>query len=275
MNYNEYRNLAIKWLKGKHDFNKGIEIMRKAGFKPVVVKVLARQGENAPCADQRLTYLMRDLIKAWAKTANNEDTSVDLGVENGQELGSGQIPEKVPNTIFEAAERVQDFPESIGQIITQYRDSYLKRDKLMKELAEVGEENDMESIEKRKELSDAIKAESDIQDKLYPKYARFLDSGELPSDDEEESDEPVRRVNIEKEAGDLNEMSKEELQRLRKSLATKVIRAKNMLLYQQETAAEVENPIPEDDARFVKYTSKVARLAERIDEIDIAIAKLA
>ena len=68
-------------------------------------------------------------------------------------------------------------------------------------------------------------------------------------------------------------VTKEELQKLRKSVATKIGRAKNMLEYQQETKAESPNPMPESPKR-VKYETKIANLSRELEQIDYAIAKL-
>lgn len=275
--YSVHRDAAIAWLNGRRDFNKGIEVLKDSGFRPVVVKVLARQGAKAPAAMQRLVSIMRDLVQAWAQPETAHiDTNVELAVVNGKEVGAEQDING-PNSIFEAYEKADELPPSVSDIVRNFRNAYMLRDKLHRQLAEVGEKNDEESVTQRKALSDAIKVQSDLMDKLYPFYAKFVETGELPqiSEVEDKADESKKRIDIEGSASDLSAMSKEELQRVKKSLATKVLRARNMLLYQTEVKGDVENPIPEDDLRRTKYESKIARLSKRIEEIDKQIALLA
>lgn len=272
--YIKHRDAAINWLNGERDFTQGIEVLRASGFRPIVVKVLARQGINAPSGKERLISIMRDLVDAWTSPETaNEDTSLELGVVKGEELGSAHDVYS-PGSIFEAYDNAEKLPTSISDIVKRYRRSYMLREQLHKQMAEVGEKNDEESVSLRKKLSDAIKVESDLQDKLYPLYAKYVETGELPSADEatEEPEKTKKRVDLESASDNLQSLSKEELQKVRKSIATKILRANNMLLYQQETKAEVENPIPENDLRRTKYESKIKRLSTRLEAIDKQIA---
>ena len=66
---------------------------------------------------------------------------------------------------------------------------------------------------------------------------------------------------------------KEKLQKMRKSVATKILRARNMLEFQQESKADKPNPMPECPKR-VKYETKIANLTEELEKIDYAIAAL-
>ncbi|MDO4755848.1 MAG: hypothetical protein Q4A54_05860, partial [Parabacteroides sp.] len=68
-------------------------------------------------------------------------------------------------------------------------------------------------------------------------------------------------------------LSKEELQKKRKSVATKISRAKNMLEFQQETKGATPDPMPESPKRL-KYETKINNLSKELERIDYAIAKL-
>ena len=89
-------------------------------------------------------------------------------------------------------------------------------------------------------------------------------SGTTPSDDS--SDEPAETL--------APKVSKAELQKQRKSIVTKISRAKNMLLYQKETKQEQENPIT-DPKKVAKYQAKIDRLTQELNDIDMQIAALA
>jgi len=136
----------------------------------------------------------------------------------------------------------------------------------MKALAELPETNDDMTVEKRRSISEQMKTLSDEMDKLYPQYEAYINEGKVPEDESEQ--------NPEKSSSDISSMSKEELQKLRKGVVTKISRAKNMLLYQKESKQEVENPI-KDEKKIAKYNAKIERLTAELHDIDMAIAALA
>ena len=70
-----------------------------------------------------------------------------------------------------------------------------------------------------------------------------------------------------------NQLTKADLQKKRKSVATKLLRAKNQLEFQQETKADKPNPMP-DSPKRVKYETKVENLTKELSEIDYQIAAL-
>lgn len=145
------------------------------------------------------------------------------------------------------------------------------------------EDNDEATVAKRKELSDEIKAKTELMERMYPLYEKFqslnediseedIQSLENPTDDTQSIDEKDSSV-IEPGVGNLDGRTKDELKKIRKSVATKIGRAKNMLEYQQETKAETPNPMPESPKK-VKYETKIANLTKELEQIDYAIAKL-
>ena len=78
-----------------------------------------------------------------------------------------------------------------------------------------------------------------------------------------------------KDAGNhgTNHVNKADLQKKRKAVATKLLRAKNQLEFQQETKADKPNPMP-DSPKRVKYETKVENLTKELSEIDYQIAAL-
>ena len=150
-------------------------------------------------------------------------------------------------------------------------------------LADLPEDNGEDTVAKRKELSDEIKAKTELMERMYPLYEKFLSlnediteediqSLEHSTDDNESTDEKDSSGS-ESGTDNLEGRTKEELQKMRKSVATKIGRAKNMLEYQQETKAETPNPMPESPKK-VKYETKIANLTKELEQIDYAIAKL-
>ena len=271
-NYLKNRERAMAWVNGNvHDFEVGLSILRDAGFKPGVVSMLARHGKGVHQSDERLMYHMRDFIKCYANPKAKEDTDIIIGIVEGKKiLPDNQENDKIPSMFSDSVKEQLDnggFPEPIAKVICNYRDAFVKRDKLTRQLAELPETNNEETVEKRRIISDEMKTLSDTMDKLYPQYEAYVTSGSIPT---EAPTSPTKG----KSAGTDSSTDKTELQKKRKSIATKIRRAKNMLLYQTETKQEEENPLT-DPKKVAKYQAKIDRLTQELNDIDMQIAVLA
>ncbi len=274
-NYVQNRERACDWMNSsKHDFTQGIAILKDAGFKPGVVSVLERHGSGRNQSDERLIYHMRDFIKCFANEAAREDTDLTLGVVEGKELPSEEktLPKglKIPSMFSdETEEKLQSgfYPEPIAKVINRYRDAYVERDRLRLAMADLPETNDEETIEKRRRISDKAKQLADEMDTLYPIYENYIVGGNLP-------EEAKPQTTGDPQAGTDSKSLKEELQKQRKSVATKILRARNMLLYQKETKQEQENPLT-DPKKVAKYQAKIDRLTQELHDIDMQIAAMA
>lgn len=286
-NFIQHRQKAIDWLNGKRDFDAGIKVLEESKFKPGVVAKLKRVGVKAPEAKARLVYLMRSLIQAWAM---NEEQIVD-NTDPDTGLDAEQTPSIVTDStdayVNLAAEKLEAdpnaYPVRIASVIREYADAYKTRDKLHKQLAELPENNEPDVMEKRQELVLQIADKTNLMERLYPLYEKYLSLSEdiseddlknLEQDGSEDTDAPNQRDESGTGSGDLYEgKTKEELQKIRKSVSTKIGRAKNMLEYQQETKKDTPDPMPESPKR-VKYETKIANLTAELEQIDYAIAKL-
>ena len=262
----------MAWVNGNvQDFTEGISILKDAGFKPGVIGVLERHGSGRNQSNERLMYHMRDFIRCYADPKAKEDTDIVIGVVEGKEIQpDSQENDKIPSMLSDGVKEQLEtgsFPEPIAKVISTYRDAFVKRDILMRQLAELPETNDEETVEKRRKISDEMKVLSDTMDKLYPQYEAYITSGSLPSDDSSSQAE-------DNSAGTDNATDKAELQKQRKSIVTKISRAKNMLLYQKETKQEQENPLT-DPKKVAKYQAKIDILTYELHDIDKQIAALA
>ena len=283
----KHRQAAIDWLNGKRDFDAGINVLEKSKFKPGVVARLKRDGVNGREAKARLVHIMRSLVQAWAMPDDqlNDNTDPATGVDADEQPTI--VTDSSDAYINMAVEKLmvdpEAYPKRIASVIREYADAYKKRDILHKQLADLPEDNDEATVAKRKELSDEIKAKTELMERMYPLYEKFqslnediseedIQSLENPTDDTQSIDEKDSSVN-EPGVGNLDGRTKDELQKIRKSVATKIGRAKNMLEYQKETKAETPNPMPESPKK-VKYETKIANLTKELEQIDYAIAKL-
>lgn len=286
-NFIKHRQAAIDWLNGKRDFDAGIKVLEESKFKPGVVAKLKRVGVNGPEAKARLVYLMRSLVQAWAmpedEAADNTDPATGVDANEEMAIHTDSSDAYINMAIEKLTVDPEAFPKRIASVIREYADAYKRRDILHKQLADLPEDNGEETVAKRKELSDEIQAKTELMERMYPLYEKFLSlnediteediqSLEHSTDDTESTDEKDSSGS-ESGTGYLDGRTKEELQKIRKSVATKIGRAKNMLEYQQETKAESPNPMPESPKR-VKYETKIANLSRELEQIDYAIAKL-
>ena len=286
-NFIKHRQAAIDWLNGKRDFDAGIKVLEESKFKPGVVAKLKRVGVNGPEAKARLVYLMRSLVQAWAmpegEAADNTDPATGVDANEEMAIHTDSSDAYINMAIEKLTVDPEAYPKRIASVIREYADAYKRRDILHKQLADLPEDNGEDTVAKRKELSDEIKAKTELMERMYPLYEKFLSlnediteediqSLEHSTDDTESTDEKDSSGS-ESGTGNLDGRTKEELQKLRKSVATKIGRAKNMLEYQQETKAESPNPMPESPKR-VKYETKIANLSRELEQIDYAIAKL-
>lgn len=271
--YSKHRNAAISWMNSSRNFNEGIAILEASGFRPAVVSNLKKRGIAAPSAMSRLKYLMRSLISAWAKPGESfDDTDINEGIINGDKNPLITDGTDSPVSMIEAYDKLMSgqldsYPENIKNIITTYRNTYVQREILHRELTEMGEVNDDETCAKRQEKSQQIDELSQQMDTLYPQFIAFVRENKLPdADTQKQSSELLNDENV-----PYSEMSVDELKKLKKSLATKVLRAENRLKFQRETKADTPNPMP-DGAERVKYETKIRKLSEEIEAIKMEIA---
>ena len=284
----KHRQAAIDWLNGKRDFDAGINVLEKSKFKPGVVARLKRVGVNGAEAKARLVYLMRSLVQAWAMPDDqlNDNTDPATGVDASEEptIFTDSSDAYINMAIEKLMVDPEAYPKRIASVIREYADAYKKRDILHKQLADLPEDNDEATVAKRKELSDEIKAKTELMERMYPLYVKYqllqqdiseydLQSLENPDDDTSQVEDSDTADGSNSTDENYEGKTKEELQKIRKSVATKIGRAKNMLEYQQETKAETPNPMPESPKK-VKYETKIANLTKKLEQIDYAIAKL-
>lgn len=265
--YLKHRNAAIVWMNGNRDFYKGIAVLEAAKFKPIVVARLRKDGPNGPDASSRLKHLMRTLIKAWALPSSElQDTDVERGIVSGEVLQAAPPTDSL--SIRQVAGKLErgemTAPQSFRAIVFRYRDAYVLRDKAHRQMAELGEGADDDTVARRKALSDDIERLSSLMDYLYPQYQAYVLHGTVPEPTLTDSPAPTEPS--------YESMSLDELKFHRKSVATKILRAKNRLQYQAETRKEMPNPMPEGAER-VRYEKKIQVLSQRLERIKVELAK--
>ena len=273
----KYRNAAIDWLNGKQDFQEGIEILKKAGFKPGVVKRLEMIGksDNAQMHLKQNINLYLDFIGREV-----EDTDAEMGVIKGKQVEELVQDDKKGLSIDDMADKLEkqeaQAPENAKKLIIMYAKFYRKREKAHREMQEVQETNSEENIEARRKCSEIIDSCTTMLEKIYPLVQSYLEQKKVPSDEELSAvaEEPEKKdeEKDETDEDDLDTLTKEELQKRLKSAKTKILRKKNLLEFQQETKGDTPNPLP-DCPKRVKYETEIAKLEKEVEALQYAIAR--
>lgn len=267
-----HRESAIAWMNGRRDFNQGIAVLEKAGFKPGVVGRLKRVGENGSAAPDRLKHLMLTLIQAWALPESElQDSDLEHGVQDGKDIPVtdlvGELSMKELGDQLEAG-GFEQLPQGIKDIVFEFRRAYIERDKLHRMLAGLGEDNSMDVVEKRKNLSDGINRLSEEMDRMYPLFDEYVKKHAVRT---VKKPKPYKEIPTKRE-GNIEAMLTENLKFMKKALSTKILRATNRLLYQSETKQEKANPMPDGPER-VKYETKIKVLSDRLEQIKMELAR--
>lgn len=266
--YSAYRKQALKWIDNeKRTFKEGLTILQAYGYKPVAVGNVARRGENNDFAKRKLIALMYEFIRLWHRPSmEDQDEKPELEVKEDP----APLAEKEINDLCDE----QGYPEIMRRVIHEFYALLEERRKLHAAAAAI-EGNDSESVSKRKDLLDTVESISERMDYLWAIKSKFEQDKIVPGEDlfeVKKEDSPADQDD--KENDTIPEgASVDDLKTLKKNTNTKLIRARNMLDYQQTTKAETTNPMPEGPKR-VKYEKKVEALTAFIKDIDYKIVEL-
>lgn len=263
--YLKLRGDAIAWLQTKErDFKSGLAVLQLSGFKPVAVSKVAKWGEGHPFGVQKLQALIYEYIRLWAdpKLADKdekEDTPV-------KEEPVYQDQEEVENQCD-----AQGYPDMIRRVFHEFYARMGERRELHARAAAIQGNSD-EEIALREELLSQVEARSLRMDILWAAKTRFEKERILPD---------ISLFEPEEELGEKGgedfvispDASQDDLKKLKKNTNTKLIRARNMLDFQQETKADNPNSMPTGPKR-AKYEKKVEQLTAFIEKIDFRIVEL-
>ena len=267
------REEAINWLNSKsRAFEEGVAILEESGYKPGVVRRLKTIGET-PGNREHLVENIRQYLRHLGQEV--EDTDADMGVINGEEPQVLESENDSQDSLITLADKIEagekeDFDAKCGELLITYAKAFRQREQCHRMLLEVPEDNTEENVAKRKEISDDIDRLTDKLERIYPLIKNYIDNGVVPS--YEETNEADEEITTDDKTADLDALTKDELKRMLKSAKTKILRKTNMLLYQQETKAEQENPLPECPKR-TKYETAIAELQKDVEQLEYAIAR--
>lgn len=266
-NYLSCREKAIKWInEKKRPFKLGLAILQEAGYKPVAVANVAKKGDGNSFANAKLVTLMYEFIRLWSKPDMAENDEKPEQAEKTE-------PE------FQTTEDInllcdkQGYPDIIRRVIHEFY-ALMKERRTLHAKASTIEGNEALQVSERKDLFDKVESISERMDFLWTVKTRFEQQNETPSEDIFKATEPDTDVDNDNDDEKIPEKATiEELKKLKKNANTKLIRARNMLDYQQVKKADSSNPMPEGPKR-AKYQKKVDALNNLIERISYKIVEL-
>lgn len=281
--YYQARRDAIVWLNGKREFEPGVNILIASGYKPIVAAKLKKTGDR-PHTREKLVYEIRQMIQVWANPDDPKYDDVDF--EASESVGvSEAISERDALVLLTEADSEiskecdeNQLPPVIQKVIYEFSDCYKSRSILHKQMGELPEDNGAAIVQKRKTIVQAIAALSSRMKILHDIRKRYETSGVLPTDQElaEGFADPDEDTGNDDDSIEVVlPKTLDELKKLRKNEATKLTRARNMLLFQTETKPKppVEDPLP-DCPKRVKLEKKIIKLEDLISKVDYKIAEL-
>lgn len=235
------RREGIAWLNSaKREYNTGVAILAKSGYKTIVSSKLAKLGEK-PHTREKLEYEIRQMIKVWYHPDDPRFEDVDLADDAvpGNDGRVETVPEATAAAIVTIAEkelaRETDeqpaYPPVIAKIIYDFRDCYNERSRLHRLLSEQGETNTAAVCAQRKDIVTRIASLSNRMTLLAAIKQQYEQNKELPTD--EQLDELYKKVDAaeekpekEDEQTDISPLSVEELKKAKSNAKSKITKAK-------------------------------------------------
>lgn len=280
-NYFQARKEAMKWLNVpplKRDFNKGLAILQKSGYKPSVVDLLIRNGEK-PWTREKLKYCMRQMLEVYYNPDDPRFNDEDVDVLNAK---SAEVkdPDVDISEITEETKSFKEKPTQIQKVMKLYADAHKRRDKANRQRSELPEKNDEETVKKRKMLSEAMDADTAKMEALWALRERYDKDNTLPTD--EEIEKAVNTPNTQRTnspddqttnpSEDYSQLDTKTLRTRRNSTRTLLTRKQNLLLYQKTSKQKTPNPLP-DCPKKVRLEKDVEKLTAELTKMEYELAK--
>ena len=284
--YFDARTQAMKWLAlpvNKRNFAVGLQILGKSGYKPNVHAMLVRKGEQ-PWTVDKLTTCLRDVIQVYYNPDDPRFAEVpdvdDLNDRDGehQSVNEQESMAKSADTMS-----FKQMPEVMQLVVKAYADAYKQRAKLARQRTEIGEANDDESVERRKNIGIQMDQLTSYMDALAPLKEAYDHDGTVPDRATFDSIKNYsmvtkcmaafdQRPKVTVGKVDYHLMYTVQLRTRRKSLTNQITRKENQLLYQSNSKQAVENPMP-DSPKRVKLLKQIESLKAERSKVEYELAE--
>lgn len=284
--YFDARTQAMKWLAlpvNKRNFAVGLQILGKSGYKPNVHAMLVRKGEQ-PWTVDKLTTCLRDVIQVYYNPDDPRFAEVpdvdDLNDRDGEHQSVNEqesMAKSADTTSF------KQMPEVMQLVVKAYADAYKQRAKLARQRTEIGENNDDESVARRKQIGEQMDQLTSYMDALAPLKEAYDHYGTVPDRATFDSIKNYsmvtkcmaafdQRPKVTVGKVDYHLMYTVQLRTRRKSLTNQITRKENQLLYQSNSKQAVENPMP-DSPKRVKLLKQIESLKAERSKVEYELAE--
>lgn len=274
-NYFEARAQAMKWFKSapaKRDFTTGLTILQKSGFKPSVVALLIRQGEK-DWTREKLTYCLRQMLQVYYNPDDPRFADEDVDVLNSQSQPVSEQKVDIEE-IDKEKPSFKEKPTAIQKVMKLYADAHKRRDKANRQRAQLPETNDEETRNKRKQLSEAMDADTAKMEALWALRERYDNDGTIPTEEEiiKAASEQKTEKKVTPAEEDYSKLDDKMLRTRRNSTRTLLTRKQNLLQYQKTTKQRTPNPLP-DSPKKVRLEKDIERLTAELTKMDYELAQ--
>ncbi len=284
--YFDARTQAMKWLAlpvSKRNFAVGLQILGKSGYKPNVHAMLVRKGEQ-PWTVDKLTTCLRDVIQVYYNPDDPRFAEVpdvdDLNDRDGEHQSVNEqesMAKSADTTSF------KQMPEVMQLVVKAYADAYKQRAKLARQRTEIGENNDDESVARRKQIGEQMDQLTSYMDALAPLKEAYDHDSTVPDRATFDSIKNYsmvtkcmaafdQRPKVTVGKVDYHLMYTVQLRTRRKSLTNQITRKENQLLYQSNSKQVVENPMP-DSPKRVKLLKQIENLKAERSKVEYELAE--
>ncbi|WP_444369123.1 hypothetical protein [Prevotella sp.] len=284
--YFDARTQAMKWLAlpvSKRNFAVGLQILGKSGYKPNVHAMLVRKGEQ-PWTVDKLTTCLRDVIQVYYNPDDPRFAEVpDVDDLNDRDGEHQSVSEQESMAKLADTTSFKQMPEVMQLVVKAYADAYKQRAKLARQRTEIGENNDDESVARRKQIGEQMDQLTSYMDALAPLKEAYDHDGTVPDRATFDSIKNYsmvtkcmaafdQRPKVTVGKVDYHLMYTVQLRTRRKSLTNQITRKENQLLYQSNSKQAVENPMP-DSPKRVKLLKQIESLKAERSKVEYELAE--
>lgn len=244
------KDKVLQWLASGCDFTHGLTLLSQTNKHQSLIRSIA--GREHRYANKLKYELCKSAGLNYQSSCTVREQVDDQ--EPAAAPGSNPLEGKIP-------------PE-VEQVIKEHSRLFNLRAQLHEQMAGIPENNDEETIKKRKNLSDTIEIMSKSIDLLFAAKDAFYTEHKLPDLTLLFPEPPANPPEAEPLPADPKELKK-----LKKNLQTNNTKDQNQLDYQDDKKSPKPNPMPPGPKRL-KLETRIKDRLSQIEQIDFKLLKL-
>lgn len=271
---------VLRWWHGERDYSTGVMLYGKYGKNAMLKVTFIKPGKEAFMSGKLHYELCKSVGLDWKKMPPLPDdikkfmgapppiTKItligkldDYPEISDELLETPYTPEKYVPILSDI--KALQYPKVIRRITMEYHENYRDRSMLHKQMKAVPDNNSSENVKKRADLLKQIHGKSDRLEYLYAFMKRYEDSKVVPLEEEVWPEDKSTQL-----PDDIDK-----LKRMKINLQTNNTKDNHLLLFQQKTKADKENPMPAGPKR-TRIELRIKKREAEILAIDTKIVEL-